>query len=103
MVSEFVPSTSDEHLAFSDITCTLGILVSTLIFLLHKVFLSFSEPSEESLAESSDEFLSQFFASICQNSADAELIYRNHSAEKQLDVFWIFVVVNGLLALSFTS
>ena len=41
LVSKFVPSTPGEHLAFSGITCTLGILVSTLIFLLRKVFLSF--------------------------------------------------------------
>ena len=39
-VSEFVPSPPSEHLTFSDITCSLCIIVSSLIFLLSKVFLS---------------------------------------------------------------
>ena len=49
-----------------------------------------SDPSEEGV-DSSDEFLSQFFAPICQKSVDAKLIYRNHRAEKQLDVSFNFV------------
>ena len=40
-VSEIAACPPSEHLAFSGITKTLGIIVSSLIFLLHKVFLSF--------------------------------------------------------------
>ena len=39
--SEFVMSPPSGHLAFSGITYTPGIIVSQLIFLLHKEFLSF--------------------------------------------------------------
>ena len=41
LVSEFVPSPPGEHLALSGIACSLGKIVSSPIFLLHKVFLSF--------------------------------------------------------------
>ena len=40
-VSEFVPSPAGEHHAFSGITYTRDIIVSSLICLSHKVFLSF--------------------------------------------------------------
>ena len=40
-VSEVVAFPPGEHLACSGITYTLGIIVSSLVFLLHKVFLSF--------------------------------------------------------------
>ena len=40
-VSEIVPSPPGEHLAFPGITKTPGTIVSSLIFLLHELFLSF--------------------------------------------------------------
>ena len=40
-VSEIVAFALSEHLAFSGITNTLSIIVSSLIFLLHMVFLNF--------------------------------------------------------------
>ena len=40
---------------------------------------------------------------MCCGTLDTELIYRNHRAEKQLDVSFIFVEVDRLLAMSFAS
>ena len=40
-VSEIVAFQSGEHLALSGIICILGVTVSSLIFLLHQVFLGF--------------------------------------------------------------
>ena len=45
----------------------------------------------------------QLFAQICHGSTDTELIYRNHCAEKQLDVSFILVEVGRLLAMSCAS
>ena len=70
-VSESVAFPPDEHLAFPGITHVLCIIVSSLIFVLHKVFLSFSEPSEESLAESSDEF---FFSFLHQSAKIPQML-----------------------------
>ena len=41
------------------------------------------------------------FALICQNTVDAELIYRNHCAKKHFDVSLINVESDGLLAMFF--
>ena len=59
-VSEIVAFPPGEHLAFSDITYTLGKIVSSPIFIFTKSVPELSDFSEESSAGSSDEFLSQF-------------------------------------------
>ena len=62
------------------------------------MFLSFLICERREL--SPDEFLS-FYATICQNSVDAELIYRNNRAKKHLDVSLIIVESGRLLVIFF--
>ena len=58
-VSKIVAFQPGDHLAYSGITYTPGKIDSSLIFLLHEVFLSFLIRQRMG-ADSSDEFLSQF-------------------------------------------
>ena len=69
-----------------------------LIFLLHKVFLSFLILQRRELNLRMT--FVPVFAPICQSSVGAKLIYRNHCAEKHL-VSLIIVESGKLLAIFF--
>ena len=80
-VSEFLLSLPSEHLAFQALQ-KLQEKLCHLQYFFCMVFLS-SLIRQRTLRMS---FFVRFFARICQNSVDAELIYRNHCAKKHLDV-----------------
>ena len=88
-VSEVVAFPPGEHLAFQAVTH--GKIVSSLIFLLPGVFLSFLNLRRNLRKNLRMNFFVLFFAPICQSSVDAELSDRKHRAEKCLDVSFIIV------------